>query len=120
MASRDPNRPNILFILSDDQGYWAVGGADNSEIHTPNLDRLGASGIRFTDFFCVSPVCSPARASILTGRIPSQHGVHDWLRAGNSTCEPDRDGALIKYLEGQTGYTEILADAGYLCGPPLR
>ena len=44
---------------------------------------LAATGIRFDNFFCVSPVCSPARASLLTGRIPSQHGVHDWIRAGN-------------------------------------
>ena len=116
MASRDPDRPNILFVLTDDQGHWALGCAGNPEIRTPNLDRLAASGLRFEEFFCVSPVCSPARASILTGRIPSQHGVHDWLRAGNSTCEPDRDGELTEYLEGQTGYTELLAAAGYRCG----
>ena len=54
--------PNILFILTDDQGYWAMGCAGNEEIRTPNLDRLAASGLRFTNFFCTSPVCSPARA----------------------------------------------------------
>ena len=74
---------NILFILSDDQGAWALGAAGNREIQTPNLDALAAGGMRFENFFCVSPVCSPARASILTGRIPSAHGVHDWIRAGN-------------------------------------
>ena len=47
------------------------------------IDRLAAAGMRFTNFFCASPVCSPARASLLTGRIPSQHGVHDWIREGN-------------------------------------
>ncbi|MCB0088696.1 MAG: sulfatase-like hydrolase/transferase, partial [Caldilineaceae bacterium] len=73
--------PNILFILSDDHGAWALGCAGNREIETPNLDRLAASGMRFTNFFCTSPVCSPARASLLTGKIPSQHGVHDWLAA---------------------------------------
>jgi arylsulfatase A-like enzyme len=112
VASRDLDRPNILFILTDDQGAWAMGCAGNDEIRTPNLDRLAASGIRFTDFFCVSPVCSPARASILTGRIPSQHGVHDWLRGGNTVSE----GALIEYLAGQPGYTDALAQAGYICG----
>jgi arylsulfatase A-like enzyme len=64
----------------------------------------------------VSPVCSPARASLLTGRIPSQHGVHDWLRAGNSTSEPERGGRLIEYLAGLPGYTDLLADEGYVCG----
>jgi len=77
------DRPNIVFFLADDQGAWALGCAGNAEIRTPNLDRLAAEGIRFTNFFCASPVCSPARASILTGRIPSQHGIHDWIRAGN-------------------------------------
>ena len=77
MASTDPKRPNVVFILSDDQGAWALGCAGNSEIRTPNLDQLAANGTRFENFFCASPVCSPARASILTGRIPSQHGVHD-------------------------------------------
>ena len=75
--------PNILFILTDDQGAWAMGCAGNEEILTPNIDRLAAEGIRFTNFFCASPVCSPARASILTGMIPSQHGVHDWIKGGN-------------------------------------
>ena len=116
MASRDPSRPNIVFFLTDDQGAWALGCAGNGEIRTPNLDRIAARGIRFESFFCVSPVCSPARASILTGRIPSQHGVHDWLRAGNSTAEQARGGVLIEYLKGQTGYTDILAEHGYVCG----
>jgi len=116
MASRDPERPNILFILTDDQGYWAMGCAGNDEIRTPNLDRLARTGIRFENFFCTSPVCSPARASLLTGRIPSQHGVHDWIRAGNSPTEKERGGALIEYLKGQTGYTDILVRNGYICG----
>ena len=64
MASRDPHRPNVLFILSDDQGPWAMRCAGNADIVTPTLDAIAASGIRFTDFFCASPVCSPARASL--------------------------------------------------------
>jgi choline-sulfatase len=109
--------PNILFILSDDQGAWAMGCAGNDEIETPNLDRLAATGMRFENFFCASPVCSPARATLLTGRIPSQHGIHDWLAAGNTTAdyEPERDGELIEYLAGQPGYTDYLAAAGYDC-----
>ena len=107
--------PNLLFILTDDQGYWALGCAGNSEIRTPHLDRLAASGLRFENFFCASPVCSPARASILTGRIPSQHGVQDFLRGGNSNLLGDGD-AAIEYLHGQTAYTDLLAQAGYSCG----
>lgn len=110
-------RPNILFILTDDQGPWALGCAGNKEIHTPNLDRLAESGTRFDSFFCASPVCSPARATIVTGRIPSAHGVLDWLRTGSTIAkyEPDGQGRLIEYLQGMPGYTDYLADAGYLC-----
>jgi arylsulfatase A-like enzyme len=116
MPGSDLSRPNILFILTDDQGYWAMGCAGNAEIYTPNLDRLAAGGMRFENFFCASPVCSPARASILTGRIPSQHGIHDFLRAGNATVETDHQGELIEYLKGQPAYTETLVAAGYTCG----
>ena len=112
MASTDTRQPNILFILSDDQGAWAMNCAGTPELKTPNLDRLAETGIRFENFFCASPVCSPARASILTGQIPSQHGVQDFLRAGNSVDLPG-DGKTIQYLEGRTTYTEILGDNGY-------
>ncbi len=121
MASRNSDRPNVVLVLTDDQGYWAMGCAGNEEVQTPNLDRLAATGMRFESFFCASPVCSPARASILTGRIPSQHGVHDWIRKGN--LESDKTPGLgwdddreIEYLKGMLAYTEVLADHGYVCG----
>jgi len=113
MASRDPQRPNVLFILTDDQGPWALGCAGNDELRTPHLDRLAAEGTRFTNFFCTSPVCSPARASILTGRIPSQHGVHDFLHWGDSF--PNATADQTRFLAGQTTYLEPLAEAGYAC-----
>lgn len=121
-------KPNFLFILSDDQGAWAMHCAGTPELATPNLDRIAARGIRFDNFFCVSPVCSPARASLLTGKIPSAHGVHDWLRSGSVDAEKFaaqgeenpyggyRDERKpIQYLEGQTAYTDILAANGYHC-----
>ena len=119
-------KPNILFILTDDQGAWAMRCAGNGDIHTPNLDRIAARGTRFDNFFCASPVCSPARASLLTGRIPSAHGVQDWIRSGNL----DRDGLKkeiredpyylceekpIQYLEGMLTYTDVLKENGYTC-----
>ena len=110
MASKDPSRPNVLFILSDDQGPWAMRCAGNTDIVTPALDEIAAAGIRFTDFFCVSPVCSPARASLMTGDIPSRHGVHDWIRAGNVGDQ------RVDFLAGQTLLTDRVAAAGYRCG----
>jgi choline-sulfatase len=112
-------RPNIIFVLSDDQGAWAMRCAGNKEIITPNLDRLADEGIRFDNFFCVSPVCSPARASILTGRIPSSHGIHDWVRKGNID-DPNGDyrgkDRPIEYLQDIDGYTDFLTQNGYNCG----
>ncbi len=103
-------KPNVIFILTDDQGQWAAGCYGNPEIRTPNIDRIASTGILFENFFVTIPVCSPSRASFLTGRIPSQHGVHDWIREGNSGT----DG--ISYLEDETGYTDVLAKHGWTCG----
>ena len=111
MTSAESSRPNILFILSDDQGPWAMNCAGTPELKTPNLDRLAATGTRFENFFCASPVCSPARATILTGQMPSQHGVQDFLRAGSSKLLPE-DGKTIRYPEGRKMYPEILAASG--------
>ncbi len=118
-------RPNILFILTDDQGAWALRCAGNTDIYTPNLDRLAEQGMRFDNFFCASPVCSPARASILTGRIPSQHGVHDWIRCGSLDREAlgelkehpyfANEDKPIRYLDGMVAYTDLLAENGYHC-----
>lgn len=121
-------RPNILFVLTDDQGAWALHCAGNQEIRTPNLDRLAAAGMRFENFFCASPVCSPARASLLTGTIPSAHGVLDWLRGGNLDRERlpaevaadpyagfEDEHKPIQYLAGKITYTDILAQNGYTC-----
>jgi choline-sulfatase len=109
MASKDAGRPNVLFIVSDDQGPWALGCGGNREIRTPVLDKLAADGIRFDNFFCTSPVCSPARASLFTGRIPSQHGIHDWIRVGSM------GESRIDYLRGQTLIHDLLARDGYRC-----
>ncbi|HIG16644.1 MAG TPA: sulfatase, partial [Candidatus Handelsmanbacteria bacterium] len=102
--------PNVLFILTDDQGPWATGCSGNDEIRTPGIDRIAATGIRFEHFLCASPVCSPSRASFLTGRMPSQHGVHDWIREGNTG--PD----AATYLEDEVTYTDVLATHGYNVG----
>jgi len=103
-------RSNVVFILTDDQGPWALGCTGAPELRTPNIDRLAETGVRFENFFCTTPVCSPARACLMTGKIPSQHGVHDWICSGNMPPHASR------YLEGQRCYTDILAENGYVCG----
>ncbi|MCI5551258.1 MAG: sulfatase-like hydrolase/transferase [Clostridiales bacterium] len=121
-------KPNIVFILSDDQGAWAMHCAGTPELITPNLDRLAREGMRFDDFFCASPVCSPARASLLTGRMPSAHGILDWLRSGNvdakEFAEQGKENPYggyadetepIAYLDGMDAYTDELTKIGYTC-----
>ncbi|MEW2444514.1 sulfatase family protein [Micromonospora marina] len=109
MASRDPSRPNVLVVLSDDQGTWALGSR-NPEIRTPVLDRLARDGVRLDAFFSASPVCSPARASLLTGEIPSRHGVHDWIRDGNTGAN------AVDFLRRRPTYVDVLAAEGWRCG----
>jgi len=102
-------RPNILVFLTDDHGQWAQHANGNSELLTPNLDRLAARGIRMRQTFTTCPVCSPARASFFTGRMPSQHGIHDYL--DESTIAFTHPG-----LTGQTLISELLKGAGYHTG----
>src|SRR6185295_14177511 len=73
-----PVRPNIVFIMADDQGPWAFGASGN-QAPTPNMDRLAREGARFPNAFTPTPVCSPARASILTSRYGSELGITDWI-----------------------------------------
>lgn len=117
-------RPNVLFLLSDDQSYFAQH-RECPEILTLNLDILAEQGSYFSHCFCASPVCSPARASILTGTMPSSHGIHDWLIDGSVDPQrlpqsvrgrpPIRDNEThaIDFLAGMTTYTDILAHNGY-------
>jgi len=68
------NGKNVLLITSDQQ-HWNTLGCLNSEISTPNLDRLAAEGIMCTRAYCPNPTCTPTRASMITGQYPSQHGA---------------------------------------------
>jgi arylsulfatase A-like enzyme len=80
-ATESPKEPNILFILVDDLGYSDVGFMGSRFYETPNLDRLAAKGMIFTNGYATSAVCSPSRASILTGKFVANHGITDWIGA---------------------------------------
>ena len=107
-----PTRPpNLVFILTDNQGAWTLGCYGNKDIRTPHIDRLAAEGIRFTRALSSNPVCSPTRATYLTGLIPSQHGVHSFLDQ-KYMMGPE----AYNTLEEFTSIGEVLRDAGYVCG----
>ena len=95
-----PKKPNIVFILTDDQGYGDLSCHGNPILKTPNLDRLHAEGVRFTDFH-VSPTCSPTRSALMTGRHEFKNGVtHTILERERLTPEGDdaRPGAEVGRL----------------------
>ena len=68
-------KPNVIIILTDDQGYGDLGCMGSKDLKTPHLDHLAAQGVRFTSMYAASPVCSPSRAALLTGRYPGNAGV---------------------------------------------
>jgi arylsulfatase A-like enzyme len=73
-------KPNILLIVSDDQGYPDLGCIGTKPIKTPHLDRLAQSGVRATSFYVTWPACTPSRGSLLTGRYPQRNGLYDMVR----------------------------------------
>ncbi len=78
-------KPNIVFILIDDMGWKDLSCYGSSFYETPNLDRLAGESVRFTDAYAACPVCSPTRASILTGKYPATVGITDWIDHGGRT-----------------------------------
>ena len=98
---------HILLIIADDHGQWALGSYGNREIRTPALDYLAQSGVQMDNAFTPTPVCSPARASLLTGRLASQHGIHDYL----SSNDPEIDNR--NWLGAEITLPAVLAEAGY-------
>lgn len=78
-------KPNIIFVLTDDQGAWTVGAYGNKEAKTPNLDRLASEGALFVNSFVNTPVCSPSRAAFLTGLQGTEVGITDWINMNQAS-----------------------------------
>ena len=79
-SAASPAKPNVVLIVSDDQGYPDLGCIGTKPIQTPNLDRLASEGVRATSFYVTWPACTPSRGSILTGRYPPRNGLYDLVR----------------------------------------
>ncbi|PYV17614.1 MAG: arylsulfatase, partial [Acidobacteria bacterium] len=84
-------RPNLVIIYADDLGYGDLGCYGARAIRTPNLDRMAAEGLRMTSFYSVSPVCTPSRAALLTGRYAARMGAYQ-MRLSNVLFPTDRTG----------------------------
>ena len=101
-------RPNVIFILSDDQGAWALRHAGAAELVTPHLDRLAREGVSFRQSFVATPVCSPSRMTYLTGKLPSHHGLQFHLGGGEN--------GRTRWLDGHLAVSQVLANQGYTVG----
>jgi len=99
-------KPNFVFILADDLGWAELGCYGNRFNETPNLDELARQGMRFTDAYAAAPVCSPMRASFMTGQYPARVGITDYLRPNDPKfLSPDH-----------ITIAEALGSVGYVCG----
>jgi len=101
-------KPNIIFILADDLGYGDLGCYGQQEIRTPNIDRLAAGGMRFTDHYAGSTVCAPSRCCLMTGL----HSGHAYIR-GNREVRPM---GQLPIPESTITVAELLKQAGYTTG----
>ncbi|MBN1343840.1 MAG: sulfatase-like hydrolase/transferase [Phycisphaerae bacterium] len=104
-------RPNLVLIMTDNQGPWTLGCYGNREIRTPHIDRLAREGMRFTQAFANNAVCSPTRATCLTGLMPCQHGVHKYI-SQDVMLGPNAYNTLAEF----DSLPRILSKSGYVCG----
>ena len=109
-------RPNVLLILADDLPAWVLGCYGNKEFRTPNIDALARTGIRFTNSFVVTPICSASRATLFTGRVPRQHGIHDFLTDNPIEQPPQGQKSPPASFAQEVMLSDLLSRAGYDCG----
>ncbi|MHC4573331.1 MAG: sulfatase-like hydrolase/transferase [Planctomycetota bacterium] len=110
-------KPNIVFILADDLGWHQLGCYGSTFYETPNLDSFARQGMRFTDAYAAAPVCSPTRASIMTGKYPARLHLTDFIKGGSPTNRKLLTPDWTPYLPlEEVTVAEALKSAGYACG----
>jgi len=112
----ETERPNIVLILADDLAAWMLGCYGNKEIRTPNIDLLSRAGVRFLNSYVATPVCSASRATLFTGRLPRQHGIHDFLTAHPIADPPQGQKEPPPSFQQEVMISDLLAERGYQCG----
>lgn len=111
-ALADTERPNVLFILADDLGWRDLSGEGSPYYESPHIDSIAENGMRFTQGYAACRVCSPSRASIMTGKFPPRHGITDWIGAKTGTDWNRNDRVLPAEYQHHLGQDEVtLAEA---------
>ena len=103
-----PTPPNVVIIYADDLGYGDLGCFGATDIKTPHIDRIARDGIRFTDFYSASAVCSPSRAALLTGRIPQRMGITGVFFPESFTGMPTDELTMAGLLRDQGYATGVI------------
>ncbi|WP_211209914.1 sulfatase [Cyclobacterium marinum] len=103
VLAQSKNLPNIVLLLADDLGYRDLSCYGSTQVNTPNLDKLAARGVRFTDFYAGSAVCSPSRAALMTGRSSVRAGIYSWIHTSHK----------MHLAESEVTTAEVLKKAGY-------
>jgi len=107
-AAGATEHPNFILILTDDQGYNDLGCFGSERIKTPNTDRMAAEGMKFTDFYATSPICTPTRASIMTGCYPSRVGLGTPLHTTDTIGLNEDEITLAELLKSQAYATACI------------
>ncbi len=100
--------PNIVYIFTDDLGYGDLGCFGAKDIKTPNIDRIAEDGIKFTSFYSASPVCSPSRAGLLTGRMPQRMGINSVFFPESFFGMPEEEITIAEMLKEKEYATGIV------------
>ena len=103
-AWAESKKPNFIFILIDDQGYYDLGCYGATEVKTPRIDAMAKEGIRFTDYYAAAPICSPSRAGLLTGCYPRRVGNEIWVHRADSPTGIHPDELTLPELLKNNGY----------------
>lgn len=114
VAHMPETQPNIIVFLADDQGYGDLSCMGATDFRTPSLDRLSVEGVRFTDWYSNCPVCSPARAALLTGRYPGNAGIRGILRGHRKTNGLPQSSMTLASMLRDAGYGTAMTGKWHL------
>ena len=112
-------QPNVILVVTDDLGYGDLGSYGHQFIETPNIDQLAREGIRFDHYYAASPLCSPSRAGMLTGRTPYRTGIKSWIPEDDNIFLTSKEVTIASLLK-QRGYRTFFAGKWHLNGGLLN